>query len=221
MGTWKFRIGISFLHSFYHSLQVYSHSLIIYPTSLIYLLDMGSRKTAAKRNPTSGRSGTRKSKENAPPTGTLKAYPKPRPTYKKAATAGASTDADIGNGEAAAVAALVSLRQPDSESAFNHTQAYQQIFNAPASDEEDLSDVEVLEDDEEEEGHSEDEEDQLMESENDNGKLRIHVIDILLDSSHQILTSLLVPHVKSDRNSAFHLRSHTKMLHEISPESQP
>jgi hypothetical protein len=135
---------------------------------------MGSRKTAAKRNPTSARSGTRKSvKENVPPT--LKPpYPKPCPAYKKAATD--STDADIGNGEAAAVAALVSLRQP--ESAFDRT--YRQIFNVP--DEEDLKAPSEDEDeDEDEEEDQEGEEDQLMESENeDNGKLRIHVIDIPL-----------------------------------------
>jgi hypothetical protein len=99
-------------HSFHHSF--YSHSLLIYSFSL----DMGSQKTAAKRKPNSGRSGTRKSvKENLPPTLKLP-YPKPRPAYKAASTS--STDAaNVGNGEAAAVAALVSMHQ--SESAFNRT----------------------------------------------------------------------------------------------------
>jgi hypothetical protein len=107
--------------------------------------------------------------------------PKPRPTYKKAATA--STDANIGNGEAAAVAALVSLCQPGP--AFDHTvHTYQQL---EITDEEDLkeqSEDEDNKDEEEEDQELEDKEDQvdqLMESDNeDNGKSHIHVIDILL-----------------------------------------
>jgi hypothetical protein len=136
---------------------------------------MGSQKTAAKRKPNSGRSGTRKSvKENLPPALKLP-YPKPRPAYKAASTS--STDAaNVGNGEAAAVAALVFMRQ--SESAFNRT--YRQIFNVP--DKEDLNaPSEDDKDDDEDEDGREDEEDQLIESENeDSRKLRVHVIDIPL-----------------------------------------
>ena len=79
--------------------------------------------------------------------------------------------------------------------------------------------------DDEGEGNSESEEDQLMESESgneDNSKLQHLFHWHILDSMHQISsTSLLVPHLKSDRNSTFHLKFCTKMLHKISPGSLP
>ena len=171
---------LSLFTLFTYFTQPQPHLFILFTTchlvSLFYSFDMGNQKTAAKRKSTSGHSGTRKSKENAPPTGmhsrTPKPpYPKPRPAHKTAATA--STNAYIGNdGEAAAVAALVSLRQPDSpETTFERN--YGEFFRD--LEEEDIMHSEPSENDDEGEDQSEGEEDQLMESENDsegNGKLQ-------------------------------------------------
>ena len=154
---------------------------------------MGNQKVAARRKPTSGCSGTRKSSkenngsESEPPShgaSAKKPYPKARPTYKKVASAEDSVEAGKARkGEAEAAAALVSMQNRGQtltgQSAFDSEYTYQKVLSK-VPDDGDSDDLnEPSEDEDASVEEDELEEDQLIDEENedDEGKrLNVPVI---------------------------------------------
>ena len=159
---------------------------------------MGNQKVAARRKPTTDRSGTRKSSkenngsESEPPShgaSAKKPYPKARLMYKKVASAEDSIEAGKAHkGEAEAAAALVSMQNRGQtvtgQSAFDSEYTYQKVSKVPDDgDSDDLN--EPSEDKDASVEEDELEEDQLIDGENedDEGKrLNVPVIPLDVDS---------------------------------------
>lgn len=148
---------------------------------------MGNQKVAARRKPTAGRSGTRKSsKENngselEPPSHAKKPYPKARPTYKKVASIEDSAEeaGKARKGEAEAAAALVSMQNRSQTGPGHWQSAFDSEFTASnAPDDEDLN--EPSEDEDVSVEEDELEEDQLDKENKDEGKRRNFQVPVIL-----------------------------------------